>query len=211
MQTVYEIVCHLKGDIRPLDRKHYRRYRSAAEAVQALGSYLTEGSFGHYAVEESRVSAGAATVDSSHVSVSLPTERVHARRVVAHAVPLPTAELGAAIGVLSFRVQRLDSEAATAAGLQIGDRVVSIGGVATEDAVALRTALERHEPGEVVPVVIEREGQTLSLTLKLTAGEPCGRYELEVLDGIAVPPVTRFSRIVTRKQIQVRARPLRSR
>lgn len=211
MQTVYEIVCHHpSGDIRSLDRKHYRRYRSAAEAVQALGSYLTEGSFGTYAVEESRVSAGAATVDSSHVSVSLPTERVHARRVVAHAVPLPTAALGAAIGVLSFRVQRLDSEAA-AAGLQIGDRVVSIGGRPTEDAVALRAALEQHEPGEVVPVEVEREGQALSLTLKLTAGEPCGRYELEVLDGIEVPPVTRFSRIVTRKQIQVRARPLRSR
>lgn len=211
METVYEIVCHPpNGNIELLPRPRRRRYRTAAEAVQALQACLGSGATARYAVEESQVAHGAATASSSHASVSFPTERVHTRRVVAHAVPLPATSLGATVGVLSFAVRSVGPEA-TAAGMLVGDRVTRLGGLPIEDAVALRDALERHQPGEVVPVEVEREGQRLTLALKLSEGEAAGRYALEVLAGVEVPPVSRFDRVATLDRLGVRVRPLRPR
>lgn len=212
METVYEIVCHHhNGNIeQPGPRNRRRRYRTAVEAIKALQDFLGSGAFGRYAVEESQVAYGSATVDSSHASVSFPTERVHARRVVAHAVPLPATSLGATIGVLSFKVRALGPEA-TAAGMLVGDRVTRLGGRDITDMVALRDALEQHHPGEVVPVEVEREEQRLTLTLKLAEGEACGRYALEVLAGVAVPPAARFDRLIVLDRLSVRVRPLRPR
>jgi len=52
---------------------------------------------------------------------------------------------------------------AYAAGLEPGDRLVSIAGTAVTDWVQA-TALIRDHPGEAVPIVVERDGRQLDLT-----------------------------------------------
>jgi membrane-associated protease RseP (regulator of RpoE activity) len=53
------------------------------------------------------------------------------------------------------------------AGMRLGDVVLSVGGVAVTGADELGAAVRRHEPGDVVAVVVERDGvrQTIEATL----------------------------------------------
>lgn len=66
---------------------------------------------------------------------------------------------------------------AVAAGVQVGDRVVAVDGVPVEEFDDLTEAV-RARPGETVPLVIQRDGETLELTVVLAdrnpAGEPVG-------------------------------------
>ncbi|MBW3658290.1 MAG: site-2 protease family protein [Actinobacteria bacterium] len=55
-------------------------------------------------------------------------------------------------------------------GLEEGDRLVSVAGVSSDDFQALREAIREH-PGEPVPVVVERNGEQVRLTLTPAAGE----------------------------------------
>ena len=61
---------------------------------------------------------------------------------------------------------------AAAAGLEPGDILISVGGVATNSRDDLRAAMEGREPGEVVEVVIRRgsEQRTVSITLGRAGG-----------------------------------------
>ncbi len=52
---------------------------------------------------------------------------------------------------------------AAAAGLQTGDRIVSIGGKEVSDWTAIRTEILTH-PGKALPMVVERGGQQVQLT-----------------------------------------------
>jgi regulator of sigma E protease len=52
---------------------------------------------------------------------------------------------------------------AAAAGLQAGDRIVSIGGKEVSDWTAIRTEILTH-PGKVLPIVVERGGQQVQFT-----------------------------------------------
>lgn len=212
-ETIYEICEHFAGGrIAPLPwrRGQRRRFKTAAEAVLALQSHLHPEDGGTYTVEESRMQFGVAETRSRHASVSLPTERVLGRRVVAHAAPLPAGSLGVTIGVLSFTVEGMGAEA-VAAGMQIGDRISRVGAYPIEDMVDLRHALARYNPGEIVSVEVERGGRCLTLALRLGEGARCGRYALTVARGVSVPPLKRFERVTVADQIAVPARPLRSR
>jgi serine protease Do len=59
-----------------------------------------------------------------------------------------------------------DSPAARA-GVQVGDRIVSLGGDAVETATAAGEKLRSHEPGEKLAVVLEREGQPMTVEIEL--------------------------------------------
>jgi membrane-associated protease RseP (regulator of RpoE activity) len=62
------------------------------------------------------------------------------------------------------------------AGLTRGDLVLSVDGVEISGADQLGREVRRHEPGEVVPVVVERDGATRTLDVTLgrntTSGDP---------------------------------------
>ena len=60
------------------------------------------------------------------------------------------------------------ASAAAAAGMQVGDRVVSIAGVPTGDWIAVQQAISSHA-GESVPVVVERAGAETTLTATVGA------------------------------------------
>lgn len=210
LETVYEVVCHRGSHIEPLPwRRHcQRRFRTAAEAIRALEDCLGPGTATAYAVEESQIEHGRVDVRGRHARVAAPTVRVLARRAVAYAVPMPTASLGVSIDILTFRVRDVGPEA-DEAGMLAGDQITCLGGLAIEDMADLRTALRRHQPGDVVPVEVERGGQRLTLALELAEGEPGGRYALDVAADIDVPRVSRFDRVIARDRIDVPTRPLR--
>ena len=80
-------------------------------------------------------------------------------------------------GVLAI-LAVMTGSAAEAAGVQAGDRILAIAGVEVESTVELREVTERYRPGDEVELVVEREGQTL--TLPITLGEHEGRVSLGV-------------------------------
>ena len=55
------------------------------------------------------------------------------------------------------------------AGVRKGDIVVEFGGVAVKDLYEYTDALRAHKPGDVVKVVVEREGKRLTLDARLGA------------------------------------------
>jgi len=56
---------------------------------------------------------------------------------------------------------------ADSAGLKAGDIVVELGGVTVTDLQTYSDALYSHQPGDVVPLVVLRDGKRLSLQVKL--------------------------------------------
>lgn len=61
-------------------------------------------------------------------------------------------------------VERVSAEGlAAAAGLQPGDRIVSVAGQAVRSTAELRLALERHDAEQALALVIEREGRRVEL------------------------------------------------
>ena len=57
--------------------------------------------------------------------------------------------------------------AAAAAGIESGDVLVSIGGSAIEDPDDLGETVRSHEPGDVVDVVVQRDGEELTVSARL--------------------------------------------
>jgi hypothetical protein len=55
------------------------------------------------------------------------------------------------------------------AGMQAGDIIVELGGTEITDISAYMYALQEHEPGDEVVVVVERDGERISLTAVLIA------------------------------------------
>ncbi len=56
---------------------------------------------------------------------------------------------------------------AAAAGIESGDVLVSIGGSAIEDPDDLGETVRTHEPGDVVDIVLQRDGEELSVSARL--------------------------------------------
>jgi hypothetical protein len=54
------------------------------------------------------------------------------------------------------------------AGVRKGDIVVEFGGMAVKDLYGYTDALNAHKPGDVVQVVVERDGQRMTLTVTLS-------------------------------------------
>ena len=53
------------------------------------------------------------------------------------------------------------------AGVEVGDVVVEVGGQRTDGADAVIAAIRTHQPGDTVPVVVERNGSRKTLSVKL--------------------------------------------
>lgn len=58
---------------------------------------------------------------------------------------------------------------AEAAGMKAGDRIVRLDGKTIDSHDSLREVMAAHEPGDEVPLAVERDGETVEL--KLTFGE----------------------------------------
>jgi len=59
--------------------------------------------------------------------------------------------------------------AAEAAGLRTGDRIIRWGGEELPDVVALMQRLADHKPGDVVRLLVERDGEEIDVDVELTA------------------------------------------
>jgi S1-C subfamily serine protease len=61
---------------------------------------------------------------------------------------------------------------AVAAGLQIGDAIISIGGISVLDVDAIGAALANHAPGDTVVVTVLRDATQLSANVTLQSNRP---------------------------------------
>jgi regulator of sigma E protease len=89
-------------------------------------------------------------------------------------VPQPTGEIGPVVGDV------LEESPAEAGGLLVGDRVVGVDGVRSDDYLELRELI-RARPGQPTELLVAREGEELTLTLTPVeasdpeTGEPIGQ------------------------------------
>jgi len=60
--------------------------------------------------------------------------------------------------------------AAEAAGIEIGDLIVEVDGIAITGASSLRVEIISHPPGDEVDIVVVRDGETLTLAVTLGSG-----------------------------------------
>jgi S1-C subfamily serine protease len=63
----------------------------------------------------------------------------------------------------------VDGGPAAKAGIQEGDVIVKVGARAVGNADELVVAVQAHQPGESVPVVLTRSGKQLTVQAVLTA------------------------------------------
>lgn len=61
------------------------------------------------------------------------------------------------------------------AGIQKGDRIIKWGGEELADVEQMMTMLAKHEPGEVVQIVVVREGQEITIPVTMKAPAPRGQ------------------------------------
>ncbi len=73
-------------------------------------------------------------------------------------------------GVLVGKIDP-DGEAA-AAGVRVGDVLVSIGGTSIDDASDVRHALSQKKEGETLPMVVVRDRKPVTLAVKVPKSEP---------------------------------------
>ena len=96
-------------------------------------------------------------------------EQLREGRVPRHALlgvsagPSADAEGGALVAAVE------PGSAADAAGLEVGDVITSLGGDAIEEPEGLVAAINSRQPGDVVEVVVERDGRTVTMTATLGA------------------------------------------
>jgi len=65
-------------------------------------------------------------------------------------------------------VQEVDPDrAAGEAGMEVGDVIVSMDGDPITSSDDLGEAMRKHEPGDTVRIVVERDGQRRTLTVTL--------------------------------------------
>lgn len=67
----------------------------------------------------------------------------------------------------TYIVQIIEGGSADQAGLQVGDRIVSFDGVEISDAAGLKQQLKKHAIGDVVDIVIERDGEQQTISMEL--------------------------------------------
>jgi S1-C subfamily serine protease len=73
----------------------------------------------------------------------------------------------------ALQISALDAKGpAATAGLLEGDVIVSIDGVTVLDVTAIGAALAAHQPGDVVPVEVERDGASITIDVTLAAPRP---------------------------------------
>ncbi|MEQ8839775.1 MAG: RIP metalloprotease [Miltoncostaeaceae bacterium] len=98
-------------------------------------------------------------------------------------IGVPTAQLSNRVGSVT------PDSAALAAGLQPGDTLLAVNGVAAgEDPEAVRTELRSGEPGDVVTLSIRRDGRTLEAPATLDVlRDPQGQVQTDPETGDPIP------------------------
>jgi serine protease Do len=79
-------------------------------------------------------------------------------------------------------------------GLKVGDRIVRVGSTATQDRLAFGLAMIEAEPGQALPIVVEREGQTIELAMTIeppTYNTEDAQYLAWSAIGVRLQPVPR--------------------
>ncbi len=79
---------------------------------------------------------------------------------------------------------------AAKAGLQPGDRVVSVAGVSVTTPPDVVRAVNQHAPGEAVEVVVERGGKQLTFAVTIAARPDIERIQRDELLGKPAPALT---------------------
>src|SRR3954454_10816721 len=109
---------------------------------------------------------------SSGVGFAIPIDTVKKiEPILQRGAKVPHAYLGVASGDAPAGGAQVGSVVqggpAGKAGIHQGDRIVSIAGQTIEGSDDLSAAVNAHQPGEKVPVVVERDGQRRTLTVTL--------------------------------------------
>ncbi len=89
-----------------------------------------------------------------------------------------------------FVVQVMTGSPAAAGGLLIGDQIISLDGAAVESAQALAEAIQAHSAGDVVTLVVMRNGTERTLEIELGStpqfqgGGHWGRFSTAEIDPV---------------------------
>jgi len=117
--------------------------------------------------------------------------------IVAAGIGLETASAGTAVGAVESCVPaNLDSgcvkgdpaSPATQAGVKVGDRIVSIGGIRVNSWTQMGKAIRNQQVGQEVPVVVDRHGKLVTLHATLASLTGHGSY-------LGVSPAAVFQRV----------------
>ena len=100
--------------------------------------------------------------DVTHAYIGLSMQTVNAQNAFRH-------NLGVDSG--AYVVEVAKGGPAEAAGIQVGDVITSIGGTAVTSADDAILAVRSHNEGETVPVVVNRDGQEMTLDVTLGSDE----------------------------------------
>jgi membrane-associated protease RseP (regulator of RpoE activity) len=117
--------------------------------------------------------------------------------IVAAGIGLETASTGTAVGTVescvpanlnSGCVKGDPASPATQAGVKVGDRIVSIGGLQVNSWTQMGKAIRSQQVGHEVPVVVERHGKLVTLHATLASLPGHGSY-------LGVSPAAVFQRV----------------
>jgi len=117
--------------------------------------------------------------------------------IVAAGIGLETASTGTAVGTVescvpanlnSGCVKGDPASPATQAGVKVGDRIVSIGGIRVNSWTQMGKAIRSQQVGQEVPVVVDRHGKLVTLHATLASLPGHGSY-------LGVSPAAVFQRV----------------
>jgi len=117
--------------------------------------------------------------------------------IVAAGIGLETASTGTAVGTVescvpanlnSGCVKGDPASPATQAGVKVGDRIVSIGGLRVNSWTQMGKAIRSQQVGQEVPVVVDRHGKLVTLHATLASLPGHGSY-------LGVSPAAVFQRV----------------
>ena len=117
--------------------------------------------------------------------------------IVAAGIGLAAASAGTTVGavetcvpanITSGCVKGDPASPATQAGVKVGDRIVSIGGIRVNSWTQMGKAIRSQQAGHEVPVVVDRHGQLLTLHATLASLARHGSY-------LGVSPAAVFQRV----------------
>lgn len=168
------------GVVSGLDRQRARDGRTAHQLIQSDAAINPGSSGGVLANGEGEVIGVTSLIDSPvggftgiGYSVSVETlKRVLERMIAGEDVSHPRLGVVLTSGEGELRVTRVsEGDAAEAAGVEEDDVIVSLGGTATGDFGSLVAVLETLRSGEETVIVVERDGERVSLEIELRAWE----------------------------------------
>ena len=88
--------------------------------------------------------------------------------------PASAREAGLAVSVGAYVVSVTAGSPAEDAGIQVGDVIVSIGGTSIATTADVQTAVRQHRPGDTVKVVLDRDGERVTIDAVLTERPDAG-------------------------------------